>query len=266
MMIPTLIKKEMKSQIKILILFLIVISIYSTVIVMMYDPQLGESLHMMAQSMPELFAAFGMQDPGLTMMDFIINYLYGFILIIIPIIYIIVTSYRLIAKYVDKGSFAYLLTTGHSRVQVILSQYISLTCGVFILVAYATVLNYTTSYLLFDEALILKNFLMLNVGLFILHLFFASLCYLTSCTFNEIKYSIGMGGGVSLLFILIQMLSQVSEDIQFLKYFTPLTLFDPQNIAILDNQAIGKIIVLLILAIVFIISGTIIFKKRDLSL
>ena len=75
MMIPTLIKKEMKSQIKILILFLIVISIYSTVIVMMYDPQLGESLHMMAQSMPELFAAFGMQDPGLTMMDFIINYL-----------------------------------------------------------------------------------------------------------------------------------------------------------------------------------------------
>ena len=62
------------------------------------------------------------------------------------------------------------------------------------------------------------------------------------------------------------MLSQVSEDIQFLKYFTPLTLFDPQNIAILDNQAIGKIIVLLILAIVFIISGTIIFKKRDLSL
>ena len=41
----------------------------------MYDPQLGESLHMMAQSIPDLFAAFGTQDPGLTMMDFIINYL-----------------------------------------------------------------------------------------------------------------------------------------------------------------------------------------------
>lgn len=266
MMIPTLIKKEMKSQIKILILFLIVISIYSTVIVMMYDPQLGESLHMMAQSMPELFAAFGMQDPGLTMMDFIINYLYGFILIIIPIIYIIVTSYRLIAKYVDKGSFAYLLTTGHSRVQVILSQYISLTCGVFILVAYATGLIYTTSYLLFDEALILKNFLMLNVGLFILHLFFASLCYLTACTFNEIKYSVGIGAGVSLLFILIQMLSQVSEDIEFLKYLTPLTLFDPKKLVAIQEDSILQISVLLLIAIIFVFIGTIIFNKRDLSL
>ena len=62
----------------------------------------------------------------------------------------------------------------------------------------------SSDVILFDEALILKNFLMLNVGLFILHLFFASLCYLASCTFNEIKYSVGIGAGVSLLFILIQ--------------------------------------------------------------
>lgn len=265
-MIATLIKKEMKSQMKIILLFLIIISIYSTVIVMMYDPQLGESLHLMAQSMPELFAAFGMQDPGLTMMDFIINYLYGFILIIIPFIYIIVTCYRLIGKYIDKGSFAYLLTTGHNRIQIIVSQLVSLINGIFILIAYATILIFTTSYLFFDEALVLKDFLILNLGLLSLHLFFGGLCYLSACLFNEIKYSVGLGAGLSLLFILIQMLSQVSDKVEFLKYLTPLTLFDPKHLVMMQNTAIIKAFVLLIIALIFIIVGTLAFQKRDLSL
>ena len=83
-MLGSLIKKEMKANYKIFIIFVMILSLYCSIIVAMYDPKLGESLNMMAQSMPELFAAFGMTNPGVTLMDFLINYLYGFILIIIP--------------------------------------------------------------------------------------------------------------------------------------------------------------------------------------
>ena len=51
-----------------------------------------------------------------------------------------------------------------------------------------------------------------------------------ACSFNELKFSIGLGAGLGMAFFLVQMLSQVSDDIEFLKYLTPLTLFNPENI------------------------------------
>lgn len=76
-----LLKMGIKSNGRLLLLFMGIITIYAGVITAMYDPELGKGINAMAESMPELFAAFGMQNPGITLLDFIINYLYGFILI-----------------------------------------------------------------------------------------------------------------------------------------------------------------------------------------
>lgn len=53
----TLFKREIKSNYKIMLIFMALISMYSSVIVLMFDPKLGESLSIMAESMPEIFAA-----------------------------------------------------------------------------------------------------------------------------------------------------------------------------------------------------------------
>ena len=97
-------------------------TLYESIIVAMYDPKLGESLNMMAESMPQLFAAFGMTDLGLTLLDFLTNYLYGFILIIIPLVYIMIMCHRLMARYIDKGSMAYLLATPHKRSDIFITS------------------------------------------------------------------------------------------------------------------------------------------------
>ena len=110
-----LFKKEWKSNYKILFIFLALLTMYCCVITTMYDPDLGESLKMMEESMPHLFAAFHMENPGTTMIEFLINYLYGFIVVVIPMIFILMLSNKLVTKYVDKGSMAYLLTTGNGR-------------------------------------------------------------------------------------------------------------------------------------------------------
>ena len=262
----TLILKEIKANYKIFIIFALIISMYGSIIVAMYDPELGKSLNMMAESMPQLFEAFGMQNPGLTMMDFIINYLYGFILIVIPFVFVVIMSYRLIARYIDKGSMAYLLTTGLSRIQVILSELIVFIIGVFALIAYATILIYLCSYMMFDEGLEIGKFVLLNIDVLCLQLLFVSLCYLFACCFDELKYSLGVGAGLGFVFILIQMLSQVSEDIEFMKYLTPLTLFNAKGIVAFDTMAIIQMVVLFLLACILIIIAIIIFNKRDLSL
>ncbi|MEG1742074.1 MAG: ABC transporter permease, partial [Acetivibrio sp.] len=73
----TLFKKEWKSNYKILLLFMAVLTMYAWMIISMFDPKLGESLEEMAASMPQLFAAFGMMEAGTTLLEFISNYLYG---------------------------------------------------------------------------------------------------------------------------------------------------------------------------------------------
>lgn len=60
----TLFRKEIKSNWILLVIFLGVLSVYSVMITMMFDPRLGDSLRMMADSLPQMFAAFGMADVG----------------------------------------------------------------------------------------------------------------------------------------------------------------------------------------------------------
>ncbi|MBS5112119.1 MAG: ABC transporter permease subunit [Coprobacillus cateniformis] len=261
-----LFKREWKSNYKIFLIFIAIMTLYESIIVAMYDPKLGESLNMMAESMPQLFAAFGMMDPGLTLLDFLTNYLYGFILIIIPLVYIMIMCHRLMARYIDKGSMAYLLATPHKRSDIFITQLCVLLSGIMGLIVYSVVLILGCSSMMFNESIDIVKFLITNVGLLGVHFFFASFCYLTACSFNEVKLSIGIGAGVGVISILIQMLSQVSDRIEFLKYFTPLTLFDAKGLQAYDQQALLCMAGLFALAVICIVIGCMNFSKRDLPL
>ena len=261
-----LLKKEMKSGWKMLVIFLAVVAMYTTIIVGMFDPNLGESLNMMAESMPQLFEAFGMSNPGTTMLEFVANYLYGFILIVFPLIYILLTCNRLIVRYVDRGSMVSLLATPNTRGRIIRTQLFGLVGGITILVAFATVLIVLTSYLFFDEGIDIPYLLLLNAGLWCLHIFFGGLAFLSACLFNETKLETGVAAGISILFILIDMLSQVGDKIDWLEYATPLTLFSTDLLITGDEEGIIRIGVLFVCGIVMMLAGGIIFKRKDLSI
>lgn len=265
-MLTVLFKKEWKTNYKIFLIFIAVLTLYTSVIVAMFDPKLGESLNAMKESMPQIFAAFGMTDPGLTLLDFLTNYLYGFIFIVIPFIYIIIMCHRLMSRYIDKGSMAYLLATPHTRTHVMLTQLGVLLSGLMGLILYAVLLIIGCSTMLFDESMEIGKFLMTNVGLFSVHLFFACICYLCACCFNETKFSIGIGAGIGIASILIQMLSQVSDKMEFLKYMTPLTLFDAKGLQLFEQSAIIGMATLFAASLVAIVFAQVCFKKRDLPL
>lgn len=262
----TLFKRELKANYKLLLLFMAVMSLYCSMIIAMFDPKLGESLAVMAQSMPELFAAFGMSQPGATMIEFMGNYLYGFILVAIPMLAIVLLSNRLVARYVDRGSMAYLLASPHSRRKIIATQATFLLFSIVILVGYAVCLCIGVSQLLFPGELELMKFLILNVGLLGLHVFLGGVCFLCSSSFPEMKLALGFGAGLPIAFLLIQMLSQVGDKLEQLKYFTPMTLFQVTQIIEGKQEAMLAILALYVLAIVFYGVGMAIFCRRDLSL
>ena len=261
-----LLKREIKANYKMLLLFMAILSMYSVMIIAMYDPQLGDSLTAMAQSMPELFAAFGMLDVGATLIDFLTNYLYGFLFIVFPLVFAILLANHLMARYVDRGSMAYLLSTPNSRAKIVRTQMFCMILNLFLLVLFVTGLCIMVSELMFSGQLPIKSFLMVNVGLYGLLLFFGSLCFCSSCIFTEIKLAVGVGAGLSIVFVMIQMLSQVSDKFSVLAYITPLALFDIQEIILGNINAILAFCILYAAAIVLFIIGGLVFCKKDLSI
>ena len=85
----TLLQRELKYSAKILLIFCAILTLYTAMIISMFDPKLGESLEMMKNSMPEIFALVGMDSPGTTLVAFINNYLFGFLYKVFPMIFFV---------------------------------------------------------------------------------------------------------------------------------------------------------------------------------
>ena len=259
----TLLKKEIKSNYKILLIFIGVLTLYSSMIISMFDPKLGESLKQMAESMPGLFSAFKMSDPGSTM--FISNYLYGFLFVAFPMIFSIILSNRLITRYIDKGSMSYILSSPNRRSKIIVTWIFTMVLMIFVLIAYVTILSVVLSQAMFEGELDVGKFLMMNVGLFGLQVFILALCFMFSCIFSDSKYALGLSAAFNVGFLLIQMLSNAGDKFEKLKYLTPLTLFDTSGIVAGDESSYIYIGILYLLALVMFIAGAVVFSKKDLS-
>ena len=265
-MIRSLMKQEVKANYKLYVVFLSIIAMYAVTLVAMYDPSLKDSLKSLEESMPVVLAAFGMQDMGTTLLDFIITYLYKFVLIVTPFIYSIVMCYRLLAKYVENGSLAYLLNSKHGRTKIVLTQWGNLFLGLVVMISFNTGLMIVCCSMMFKGALDIPRFLILNLGLLVLQLFIAAFCFMFACLFTDVKYSIGCGAGVISLFIIMQMFFSVYDSAKILLYCNPLSLFNPQQLVNGNIVSVISLVVLLGLTAIFLIIGLLGFRRKDLPL
>ena len=134
-------KREMKGSIKVLLIFAAVITLYVTVIIRMYDPEMMKTLNDFVKVMPELMAAVGIHAGATSLIGFMISYLYGFILIVFPMVFCILRGNGLIAKYVDRGSVVSLVAAPVKRQKIACTQASVLISGVIQLLGYETVLE-----------------------------------------------------------------------------------------------------------------------------
>lgn len=261
-----LFKIEWRNSYKLLIIFALILSMYTSLIITMYDPKLGSILEEFAKSMPEMMSAVGMSGPTATLIQFMSTYLYGFIMIAFPLIFVVILSMRLLVKKVDNGSMAYLLSSGNDRYCVWFTQLCVLLSNLLVLILYCTCLGLLCSQIFFSGNLDIPAYLRLNLGVLILHIALASICFLASCLCNEYKNASLWGAGIPVLCILIQMLANMKGDLEALKYVTLLTLFDAQKLIINDSEAWFMIGGLAVLAGVCFISSGIVFKRKNISL
>ena len=254
----TLFAKELRANLFVSLIIAAVLAMYIGVIVSMYDPELGESLDAMMQSMPEMFAAFGMSVQATTLIDFLLTI---FILVLILIV-----ANKLMVRYLDRGAMAYLLATPNSRTRIALTMVGVMVTILVALMAVVTSLEAGFAEALFPGELDMQALMQVNAGLLALWLAMAGLCFLSACLFSNATAALWVGGGLNILFFLMQMVSQVGDKFEFLKNVNPLTLFDYYGLAAGDASAVGGAIALTVGAVALFAVAVAAFDRRDLSI
>ena len=264
----TLYKREMKSSWKLLVIFMAILTLYITLIVAMYSPETLEMFQQFSQAMPQMMSAFSMDfsADSLTLLGYMASGLYGFILVIFPMVFSIIRGNGLVARYVDRGSLASLLAAPVKRRTVVLTQMAVLITGVVALVVYATALEIVSIALQAPELADTPRLLTMNVGLLSLHLFISGICFLASCIFNESRNSLAVGAGVPGVMFILQLLSQAGDKTKFFKYFTFFTLYNPDAIAAGKSGAMAGVWILLAGAVLLYTLAAVVFTRRDLAI
>lgn len=263
-----LFKKTFKSHIKMLIIFGAILAMYMSVEISMFDPHSMDGMMAMMNMLPkEMLTAMNLDisaDTGLT--GYLASYYYGFIIIMVPMIFNIIATNGAIAKMVDQGSMACLLSVPNSRGRIVTTQALVIIIDNLLLMGFVTVLGMAVSHFMFPGNLDIKAFLVINAGALLMQLAVSAIGFFASCLFNESRFSLFIGGGLPVLFLILMMLSGVSEDLKAVRYATMYSLFDPKALLNWNSQALLCLAGLAAIVVVLYGLGMVIFRKKDLPL
>ncbi|WP_202710613.1 ABC transporter permease subunit [Sporosalibacterium faouarense] len=263
----TLLKATFKSNWGVGLIIAAVMIMYAFSIISIYDPNSLAGLTDMVKMMPkELVAAMGFEDLGTTLTTYVGNTYYNFIAILFPMIYVIIVGNRLVAKHVDSGSMAFLLSTPNSRLTIVKTQalyLLSSITAIFLLLILAAI---SICQAMFPGSLDIGGFLLLNLVSLLTFYAIGGITFLFSCIFNDTKQSLSFGAGVPIAFFVLNMLSNAGEQMSWLKYFTIFSLLNPTEILEKSSTTLISIIILLMISAITYTCGIVLFNRRSLPL
>ena len=243
------------------------IMIYVVSSISMFDPSSADALKAMLDLLPEgLVKALGFENMGTDLTGYISNYLYGFILLTFPMIYCVIMANRMIAKHVDSGSMAYLLTTPNSRVKVATTQAVFLAVSLAVIMIANIALAILLCESMFPGMLKIGPFLTLNWITYLAMLAVSGIGFFSSCIFNETRLSLSVGAGLPILFLVFNMISGLSDKIAWLKYLTVFTFVNVDKTLTDVSYAVPVTFILLAISSALYVSAIRIFNRRSLAI
>ncbi len=267
----SLYKQMMKVHFKGMVNYALGSAFYMLLMVWVY-PSIAEntkSLNDFMKVMPKgVMKAFGFENGFGSFESYISGEYYGVILTIILTIYCILLPTQLIAKLVDQGSMAYLLSTPTKRWKIVFTQASVFTSGI-VLIMFITTISGFVGYGLFmkgENSFHANTFLQLNIATLMLFFAVGSISILISCVNNDEKKALGISGVIAFGFFSLDMIGKISEKVDWLRNFTIYSLFRPSEIVSGNSHLIQTSSILFIIGILSVGIGIFIFSKRNLPL
>ena len=198
--------------------------------------------------------------------------------LLLPIIYMIMVANNLIAGQVDSGSMAYVLSTSTKRKQVVFTQATFLVTSLLAMFTCTTITSVICLSIVKSETIALTygELILLNVGAFVTMFALSGISFLASCWFNRSKYSMSIGGGLNMFFLVATMLGLFGSKVlpsvvrlsalNFFNYTSLISLFDVVSLLDGTTAFIWKFAILIVVGLICYIVGSIKFQKKDLPL
>ena len=198
--------------------------------------------------------------------------------ILLPMVYVIMVANGLLAGQVDSGSMAYVLSTPTKRRTVTVTQMTYLMLSLLAMFLLVTVTSVVSIWIVGGNEFTINfvEILLLNLGAFLTMFAFAGFCFMCSSIFNRSKYSMSIGGGISILMLVCTILGLFGSDVvpaamrigqmNFFNYLSIISLFDATSILSGGMDFLWKFGILTLIGIVTFIVGVFWFEKKDLTL
>ena len=260
-------KREMKVNFKSFLIWLLILIALFLVVFVMYPSIInGENAQMMEEMMKlfpkEILKAFNMD---ISSIDSAFGWLksegFVFVLLIIGCYSGILGSNILLKEENDK-TIEYLNSLPIKRNNIVFSKVITGLIYIALMVILIGIFNYVGLVLSGDFDKI--QYILLSITPIFPSFVIYFICMFLSTFTNKTKKMFGLSLGIVLISYMLQMLSIMANETEFLKYLSVFSLADIRNV-ILD-KAINPLMIFLslILSIVFLISTIVHFNKKEL--
>ena len=198
--------------------------------------------------------------------------------LLLPMVFVIMVANGLLAGQVDSGSMAYVLSTPTKRRTVTVTQMTYLIIALLAMYLLLTAVSVVSVWAVGGNSFAINysEILLFNLGAFLTMFAIAGFCFMCSAIFNRTKYSMSIGGGITIFSLVCTILGLFGSNVvpsamridamNFFNYLSVISLFD--TVSILDGglSYLWKLAILLGIGIVTFIIGVFRFDKKDLPL
>lgn len=262
-----MLKRELKINFKSFLIWTSVLIGLFLVVYLMYPAIMkSDSVQMMDEMMEmfpeEVLIAFNMD---ISSMDTAYGWLktegFVFTLIIIGVYAGVLGSNILLKEESDK-TIEYLNGLPIKRGTILLHKVI---CGILYIVLMITIIGvFNYIGLKISGEFDVKQYLLLSITPLFSALPLFAIALFVSTFFHKTKKTFGIGLGISIVSYFIQVLAEMNEKAEFLKYFTVYTLSDIRNVII--NIAINPIMIILsmFITLLFVVFSYIEYERKEL--
>ncbi len=260
-------KREMKINFKSFLIWSLILIILFLIVFLMYPSIMNsENIQLMNEMLKvfpeEMLKAFNMDISNIdTAFGWLKTEGFVFVLLITGIYSGILGSNVLLKEENDK-TIEYLNSLPVTRKNIVISKVLSSIIYIILMIFILGLFNFIGLSLIedFDK----KLFILLSITPLFSSLFIFALCLFISTFTHKTKKTLGISLAIVFISYFLQIISEISEKTEFLKYISIFTLADIRNV--ITNITINPLMILLtVLLIVLLLSLTILhYNKKEL--
>ena len=260
----TIFKHELKQNKKSLIIWTVAIASLLAICLFLFPEMKGEmdSVSQVFSSMGEFSAAFGMDKVSFGTLIGFYSVECGNILGLGGAFFAAFTAVTVLAKEEKDHTGEFLLTHPVSRYGVVTGKLISVLTQIAVLniVIYLVAIG---SIVVIGEEIPWKEITLLHIAYFLMHIELGGICFGISAFLR--RGSIGIGLGIAIMMYFLNIITNISESTEFLKYITPFAYAEGSEIVSNLSLDLPLVILGVSYGIAGIICGYIKYTKKDIA-